>query len=58
MKFEKPIMNISMFEMENVVTNASNPTDLSNANNYADELVNGESTSGTAAKATKLTITF
>lgn len=26
MKYENPIMNISMFEVENVVTNGSDPT--------------------------------
>lgn len=59
MKFEKPIMNISMFEMENVVTEASggiNPppageTNIGNA--IADATKNAET-----GNAVAVTVTF
>lgn len=54
MKFEKPIMNISMFEMENVVTISG--TALSNAEAKADALVNAVLTNGD--RAVKVRITF
>ena len=55
MKFEMPKMNISMFEMENVATEASAvlKNNLADANTKAAELVN--SAESTVAK---ITITF
>ena len=53
MKFEMPKMNISMFEMENVVTEASSVTNVANANAAADELM-----ANLGSTAAKITITF
>ena len=53
MKFEKPIINISMFAMENVVTDTSAvTTNLDNANAAAAELAAGKE------KAVMITVTF
>ena len=57
MKFENPIMNISMFEMENVITASGvESTDIGEANSYVDDLI--KSTAETGSNAVKVTITF
>lgn len=58
MKFENPIMNISMFEMENVVTEASGginppPTGKNIDNAIADAAKNAET-----GNAVAVTVTF
>ena len=54
MKFEKPIMNIDMFDMENVTTNAS-MTAVNMADKKADELI---SNLAEGSQSAKITITF
>ncbi len=54
MKFENPIMNISMFEMENVITASGvESTDVGEANSYVDGLI-----AAAGSDAVKVTITF
>ena len=57
MKFEDPIMNISMFEMENVIAASGvESTDVGEANSYVDDLI--KSAAETGSNAVKVTITF
>ena len=44
MKFETPKMNISVFDVENVVTGASAPTAITNAQAAKDAVTSGANT--------------
>ncbi len=53
MKFENPIMNISKFDMENIITTSTN---LSAAENQADEKV--AQLTGSGNQALKVSVVF
>ena len=58
MKYEKPIMAVSIFDTENIVTN-STTTNLQAAESQADTQVQAINNGGDSAKmAAKISVTF
>ena len=55
MKFEKPIMNISKFDVENIVTDSTN-TNFGNAGSQADSTIEDMKKNG--QQAVKIAIQF